>query len=125
MGHDHLDHEFHLMDQDLRALFTETVTVYAWAADTVYGAPSYSTSGTAYPARLDRRNRLVAGKDGRQLVATTTVYLAPTSTGGLPSLTARDRLVWSASTGEPLELLSWEKLYDEAGSAHHVAAYCG
>lgn len=113
------------MDADLRALLTETVTVYPWASDTAYGSPQYGT-GTAYPARLERRSRLVVNREGKQVVATTTVFLGPSDAGTLPgSFDPRDRLVWSASTGEALSVLAMESVADEAGAFHHVACYCG
>jgi hypothetical protein len=113
------------MDAELRALFPETVTVHAWTGDSAYGAPAFASTGTAYPARLERATRRVVNGEGRQVVATTTVYLAPTSTGGLPSLSVRDRLVWGASTAEALPVLAWERYADESGAWHHVEAYCG
>lgn len=111
------------MDAELRALLGETVTVYPWASDSAYGSPTYSTSGTAYPARVERKSKLVTAKDGRQVVAGSVIYLGPSSTGGLPGLTARDKLVLADGTSP--EILSVERQPDETGATYYEAAFCG
>ena len=111
------------MDAELTALLKETCTVYAWSRDGAYNEPVHSTSGTVHPCRVERRNRLVVDRTGRQVVSQTTIYLGQSSTGGWPGLTTRTKL--TLSDGETPDILSVVRLTDETGATDYEAAYCG
>ncbi len=99
-------------------LFPQTVTHAAWTGMSVdgYATPTYSASASTFPALVQLEQRLVRTFDGTEELATTTVYVASTSTfSALDQFTLPD--------GSTPELLSLETFSDEDGEAFTVLGF--
>jgi hypothetical protein len=109
-------------DPELDEFFHHTVVHKPFSGRTAFGVASFGT-GTTYAAKIERRQKLVKGGDGREVLSTTTVYIRPTSTGGLPNAGPQDFLGLNGST-TPTPILALKGLTDEEGD-HHEVLYCG
>ena len=96
----------------LLALMSTGITRAAWSGMSTdgYATATYSTAGTTFPARIVTEQRLVRTFDGTEELATTTVWVASTST-----FSALDRFTVH---GETPGLLSVETFRDENGVTH-------
>ena len=97
----------------LLGFFPLTVTHAGWSGMSTdgYATPTYSTDTSSIPARVVTEQRLVRTFDGTEELATTTVWLASTST-----FSALDR--FTLPDGESPVLLSLETYRDENGVTH-------
>ena len=97
----------------LVSLMPDTVTHAAWTGMSTdgYATETYSTATTSYRARVGSEQRLVRTFDGTEELATTTVWLASTST-----FSALDR--FTLPDGTFPALLSVETFRDETGVTH-------
>lgn len=111
-----------MLDPELADLLRQTATVTRWTSDDAYGAPQYSATSTDYPCRIVRTSRMVKDQRGRDVLATSTVYVGPNA-DGLPGLTVRDRV--ALSDGSSSQILAVAAHVDEAGDGHHEVLYCG
>lgn len=112
-----------MLDPELRALMVQTVTLREWLLDNTYGAPQYGPPTTC-EARVERKIRLVKGKDGRDILSNTQVYLGFTTTGGPPVLTPRTQVTLPDST-EFASILYVSSIPDETGVAYTQVVSCG
>ena len=99
-------------------LFSTTITHAAWVGMSTdgYATPTYSTAGTTYAAREVTEQRLVRTFEGTEELATTTVWIASTSTfNGLDRFTLAD--------GTIPGLLAVETYRDELGVTHSKLAF--
>ena len=96
----------------LADLFSTSVGHAAWSGMSTdgYATPTYSTSVATLPARVVTDQRLVRTFDGTEELATTTVWIASTST-----FSASDQFTVH---GETPVLLSIETFRDETGVTH-------
>ena len=96
----------------LLGLFSTSVTHAAWSGMSTdgYANPTYSTTVSTLPARIVTEQRLVRSFDGVEELATTTVWVASTST-----FSAMDQ--FTVHTETPV-LLSIETFRDENGVTH-------
>ena len=96
----------------LLSFFSTSVGHAAWLGMSTdgYATPTYSTSVAALQARVVTGQRLVRNFDGVEELATTTVWLASTST-----FSASDQFTVHGDT--PV-LLSIETFRDESGVTH-------
>ncbi len=102
----------------LLGLFPQTVTHAAWTGMSAdgYAVPTYSASASTFPARWVTEQRLVRTFDGTEELATSTVWVASTSTfSALDQFTLPD--------GSTPELLSLEIYRDEDGITHTKLAF--
>lgn len=97
----------------LLEMMTETVTRAAWVGMSTdgYAIETYSTDVATYAARIVDEQRLVRSFDGTEELATTTVWVASTST-----FSALD--LWTLPGGATPNLLSAETYRDEDGVTH-------
>jgi len=103
----------------LRTRFcTQTLTRYAYSGRLFTGDPSFSTSATTYPCRVEGKQHLVKGGDGRDVLASMVVYVAPTSTGGIPVIALQDKIVLPDTS--VAKLLAVDTLRDLDGVSHLV-----
>ena len=93
--------------------FSTTIQQNAWTGFSTdgYAKPTFSTSATTYAAREVGMHRLVRSFEGTEELATTTVWVASTST-----FNALDK--WTLANGDVPSLLSVETLRDEDGVTH-------
>ena len=106
----------------LKALFTRSVTIEPASGLSAGGATTYGTS-VSYPARVERRNQLVKGGNGRDVLATTVVYVGSNTTGaGLPSATPQSRITLPDGTTPPILAVDRQ---DDLSGAHHEVVFCG
>ena len=106
----------------LRALLTRTVTIASASSRDAGGAATYGTAVT-YPARVEHRQRQVKDGNGRDVLATTVVYVGTNTTGaGLPSATPQSRITLPDGTTPPI--LTVER-QDDLDGAHHEVVFCG
>jgi hypothetical protein len=91
----------------------DTVVVASWAGMSTdgYATTTYSTATSSYAARVGTEQRLVRNFDGVEEMASTTVWVASTST-----FSALDQFTLPDGTAPPL--LSVETYRDEYGIAH-------
>jgi hypothetical protein len=97
----------------LLELFSTSVTYADWAGMSTdgYATSSFSTASVTYPARVTSKQRLVRTFDGTEELATTTVWVASTSTfSPLGQFTLPD--------GTTPGLLAIETFRDEDGVTH-------
>ena len=107
----------------LRTRFcTQTLTRYAYSRRMFSGDPVYATSATTYPCRVEGKQHLVKGGDGRDVLARTVVYVAPTSTGGIPVIALQDKIVLPDTS--VAKLLAIDTLRDLDGVSH-IVLHCG
>lgn len=97
----------------LLALMPNSVTVSSLSGFSTdgYGQPTYSTGGSTYRARVVQEQTLVRSFEGVEELATTTVWVASTSTFG-----PIDRVTLPDGSAPPL--LAVETFRDEAGVTH-------
>lgn len=97
----------------LLELFQTTITQAGWAGMSTdgYATTTYSTASSTYAARVVTEQRLVRTFDGTEELATTTVWVASTST-----FSALDR--FTLPDGTAPVLLSVETYRDEQGVTH-------
>lgn len=96
----------------------DTVTVASLTGFSTdgYATPGFSTSATSYRARVVREQRLIRSLEGREEMATTTVWVASTSTfGPVDKVTLPD--------GSSPPLLAVETFSDEYGVTHSKLAF--
>jgi hypothetical protein len=96
----------------LLSLMPDTVTVKTlsgWSSDG-YGVPTYSTGSATYSARIVSEQTMVRTFEGAEELATTTVWVASTSTFG-----AVDQVTVG---GVSPPLLAVETFRDESGVTH-------
>ena len=98
-------------------LMPSSVSVAEWTGLSTdgYAVPAYSTSPTTYSARIVTQQRLVRSFEGTEELATTTVWVASTST-----FDARDQ--WTVNGDTPV-LLAIETFRDESGITHSKLAF--
>lgn len=107
-----------------RALFDQTVTVKTVTTGvSFYGDPSVSTSASTYAARVEGKQHLVKGPDGRDVLARTVVYVGTTSTGGTPSGIGVNDLI-TLPDGSTPPILAVDTMRD-GNSVHHAVVHCG
>jgi hypothetical protein len=97
----------------LIGLMPDTITYAGWQGMSTdgYATPSYTTAVSSYACRIGSEQRLVRNFDGIEELATTTVWVASTSTfSALGEFTLPD--------GEAPGLLSIETYRDEYGITH-------
>lgn len=94
---------------DMAELCPHTVTHAPLASRDGFGAPTYG-AGTAYAARLVRKQRVVRTPSGDEVVATGELWIA-----GTPTVGADDRITLPDATTP--DILAVETYPDEAGTA--------
>ncbi len=103
---------------ELVGLMPNTVTVAGFASFSTdgYATATFSTSGTTYSARVVQEQRMVRTFAGEEELATTSVWVASTSTFG-PS----DQVTLPDGSAPPL--LAVETFRDENGVTHSKLAF--
>lgn len=71
---------------DFLDFMPDTVTVNAYTSTALNGTKTYNPVAQTYPARIEMRNHIVVGKDGREVTARGTVYLGTTTMIGISDL---------------------------------------
>ena len=99
-------------------LFATTITHADWVGMSTdgYGTSTYSTSSSTFAAREVTEQRLVRSFEGTEELATTTVWVASTST-----FSALDR--FTLADGTVPTFLAVETFRDEAGITHSKLAF--
>ena len=102
----------------LLGMFSTTVTHAVWSGMSTdgYATPTYSASASTFQARIVTEQRMVRTFDGEEQLATTTVWVASTST-----FSALDQFTLPDATTP--ELLSLETFRDEDGVTHTKLAF--
>ncbi len=97
----------------LLSLFSTSVTLNTLSGFSTdgYGVPSYSTGGTSIPVRIVAEQSMVRTFEGIEELATTTCWLASTSTFG-----PADQFTLPDGTTPPV--LAVERFSDEDGWTH-------
>lgn len=95
---------------DVKDLFSDTATWAALTGRDQYGTPTYG-SGTAFTARLVRKNSLVRDRQGQEVTSRAHLWLA-----GSPAIDTDDKITLSDST-VPV-IVSVERYQDEHGATH-------
>lgn len=105
---------------DFLDFMPDTVTIYRWLSGGVSGAPTYSSSGAPYSARIEMKNRLVISSEGREVLARGRVIL-----GTMVAPSVKDKIVLP-SEYIPISppILAVNLVSDEDG-AHHVVLEIG
>lgn len=105
----------HRMDQ--------TVTVYAHSGYSSVGDVQYSTSSATHKARVDAVKRLIKSADGRDVLATTVVYVGYTTAGVAPTITAQSKIVLPDGTTPPILAVETHRKF--TGGTDHQAVFFG
>ncbi len=98
--------------------FSTTITYADWVGMSTdgYGTSTYSTSSSTFAAREVTEQRLVRSFEGTEELATTTVWVASTST-----FSALDR--FTLADGTVPTFLAVETFRDEVGITHSKLAF--
>lgn len=101
-------------------MMADTVTVYPFASRSVAGVPTYSTTGTTYPAYIRMKNKLIVDKGGREILARGYVILGSNAVVG-----TEDKIVLP-SDYVPVNppILGVDISPDENGN-HHTTVWIG
>lgn len=102
----------------------QTVTLSTMSGMTAYGTATYGTAKT-YRARVQQMHKYLKGPEGREVLATTQVYLGMTSSNGFPPryLAPTTKIVLPDGTSP--SVLAVEENPAADGSRHHMVLYCG
>lgn len=123
-----------MIETDFYELLTDRAAVYAFSTVSAWGTPSWSTSvGSTYLAYVEWHTHKVVAADGQEAVARGTVYLGPTSSGGLPPfMDVKDQLrlnyrTYPSSSGSTVgyapRVLSVDRWADDSSSRYAVAVH--
>jgi hypothetical protein len=106
-------------DAEFVSLMADTVTINAFVSVSTdgYGTPVFSTAVTTYSARAVREQTLVRTFAGTEELASTTVWIASTST-----FTPDTLISVNGSTVGPLMSLS---AFPDEDGVHHLKAFFG
>lgn len=99
------------LEQDFLELASTSVTVEPLSTHNNYGAPVYST-GVTYPAAVEYGPRLIVTPEGRQEVATATIYVLSSSA----RIGVQDRITLPLTT--TAKLVRVDVVNDEEGQHH-------
>lgn len=103
---------------DFLSLCSTSITVAALSTFNSYGAPVFSTDVFTYPAAVEYASRVIHGADGKEEVATATVYVMSSSA----SIGPQDRITLPLDTS--IRVLRVDPVHDEEG-LHHWMISCG
>lgn len=109
------------IEQALRDLMTDTVTIEPWASENVNVEDSFGAPVT-YTCYIAGERKLVRGKDGQQLISTVQMYLDQ-----LASFDVRSRITLPARFAPVVNsILSLELLQDDQAvpTVAHTVVYC-
>lgn len=113
------------LDPELRALYAQTVTITPWARDDAYGAPQYGTA-VRYEARVEQMHRLIKDFKGRDVIATSRVFVGLSAAGAALDLGPQaPRASITLPDGSSPSILSVASVPDETGAAYETVIYCG
>jgi len=107
------------LEPELLALMIDTVTVEPFSTASGAGSSSYSAAKN-WHCRVQEGNKLVRDKEGREVVSTTELLLAPTSDDGtLTAIGPNDRITLPAgyAVRQP-PIIALGRANDEDG-VHH------
>lgn len=110
-----------MMPGPLQRRLDQRVSVYAFTGTNAFGDTQYTSSPTSYPARIETANHETVDLQGRDVVATQTVFLGPSSSGD-PVFRVQDKLV--LPDGNTPSIHNVEVLRGRVGH-HHIAIHCG
>jgi len=105
-------------EADFLALASTTVTVTPLSTHNAWGAPVWSTSPVTYQAAVEYAPRLIVSAQGRQEVASATVYVMSSSA----SISAQDQVTLPKDTSA--RLLRVDTVNDDEGQ-HHLELVFG
>lgn len=106
------------MDSALAALCNQTVTVYSRSGSNAYGEPTWSTTGTAYDARVVAEAKEVRDGQGNVKMSSHVAWLVATST-----ISPESKFLLADGT-YPL-VLAVTAPVDENGAVDHVRVTFG
>lgn len=98
------------LDAPLADMMNETITVKTPTTVNNYGEQSHAGT-TTYSAFIVRNPRITRDNNGREVVASATLYVNSTS------ISVRDQIVMPDGSTPPI--VSVSTYYDENGSIHH------
>jgi hypothetical protein len=100
----------------LLALLNQTVTVEEKTGTDGYNKPTYAAPAT-YPARVQKKQKLVRSRDGSEKVATAAVWLPPTAV-----VSTSSRLTLTDGSNPPI--LAVEEMPDGEGRPFYLKLWC-
>lgn len=104
---------------DFLDFMPETVTIYPFTSVSVSGSPTYSSTGTPYPARIEMKNRVIVVR-GREVNSIGRVFMGTTTAPDI-----KDKIVLP-SKYSPVSppIIDVNPTNDEFGT-HHVTLWLG
>lgn len=101
-------------------MMSDTVTIYPFVSRSVSGQPTYSATGTTYPAYIELKNALVVDKMGHTVTARGRVFIGSSVVVGY-----EDKVMLpSEYVPQNAPIISVNVQNDESGN-HHTVLYFG
>lgn len=101
----------------------QTLTVHAVSGYKSVGDPTYSTASASHACRVEKVQRLVKGPDGRDVLATTRVFVGTTTAAVAPTVTVQSKV--TLPDGTVPKLLAVDTQRKRAGGTDHQVLYFG
>ena len=112
------------MDNDLRELLQQSVTVALVSSRDEFNARTFAT-GVAYPARVVEVFERIVDFNGAEVLASTVVWIGPeTTTETMPTTMNSESQITLPDASTP-PILAVHEFPDETGSAHHLKVFLG
>lgn len=112
------------MDNDLREMLQQTVNVALVSSRDEFNQRAFG-SDVAYPARVAEVFTNVVDFNGKEVLATTVVWIGPESSGETLPTTMDVHSRLTLPDGSTPTLLSVTELPDETGNPHHIKIFLG
>lgn len=101
-----------MLEPEFLQMSTMLLKVESLSTQSDYGAPSYASPASSWPAFYEAGSRMARGINGVQQIASGTIYVLSSSA----SIGPQDRLTWP--DGRQPKLLRVDVLNDEEGQHH-------
>jgi len=101
----------------------QTVTVKAHSGYNSVGDVQFSTASASHKARVEKVQRMVKGPDGRDVLATTRVFVGCTTAGVAPTITVQSKVTLPDGNAPPV--LAVETHRKLTGGTDHQAVFFG
>ena len=109
------------MTLSVHRYMNQTVTVKSGSGYNAVGDATLSTGTASHKVRVEKIQKLVTGPDGRDVVATTVLYVGYTTAGVAPTITVQSKLTLPDNTTPPILAVETHRM--RTGGTDHQVIY--